>query len=549
MPVIRLSLEKIMNLTGLTSRELEDTLFRLKCESEEIEPGVLEVEVNPDRPDMLITEGLVRAINGLTGKETGYSAYSTVKTNYSVELGNLRTRKHIAVGIVENVNVDEEFLQELIQFQEKLHVTFGRRRRKAAIGFHNLSKLPCNKLEYTYLDSSEVKFQPLHGDREMSGLEILEETEQGKLYGGINLEQGEHPFLLACGEVIAMPPVINAEITRVEPGTHSLLIDVTGPDKWTVMKLLDIITLNLAEREGAKIGQVTVMSESEEIFTPLLEEELVELKPDYTHQVLDMEIPIREQAEILERMRYNVEVSESKLIVTVPPYRVDILGEIDLVEDIAIAYGYDNIPLKTTWTIMRGGLSNRTMFIRKISEILIGAGFTEIMQLVLTGPTTLSGKWNPSILVEIGNPVMVEYSILRPSLIPGLIRVARTNISTSKPVKTFEIGQVAYKEKGIVRESWRLGLLYMDDEASYEQLQAVVYKVIKLLGIKPGAAESKHPYFIEGRTGKILANNMGVGFLGEARPDILLEFGIEYPTVLAEIDLDKLMEAVGWIGS
>jgi len=545
MPVIRLNLEKLMNLTGLTPGELEDTLFRLKCESEEIEPGVLEVEVNPDRPDMLITEGLVRAINGLTGKETGYSGYPTIKTNYSVELRNVRTRKHIAVGIVENVNVDEEFLQELIQFQEKLHITFGRRRRKAAIGFHDLSKVPCNNLEYTYLNTSKVKFHPLHGDREMTGQEVLKETEQGKLYGNINLEQGEHPFLLACGKVIAMPPVINADITRVEPGTRSLLIDVTGPDKWTVLKLLDIITVNLAEREGAKIGQVTITSERKEVLTPVLEEEKVELKPDYTHQILGIEIPIQEQAKILERMRYNVEVSESKLTVTVPPYRVDILGEIDLVEDIAIAYGYDNIPLKTSWTIMRGVLSSRTKFTRKISEILIGAGFTEIMQLVLTGPTTLSDKWNPSILVKIGNPVMVEYSILRPSLIPGLIQVAKANISASKPIKTFEIGPIAYKEKGMVRESWRLGLLYMDDEASYEQLQAVVYKVLKILGVKPGAVETKHPYLIEGRTGKILANNIEVGFLGEVGPDILLESGIEYPTVLAEIDLDKLMEAAG----
>ncbi|MCE4607028.1 MAG: phenylalanine--tRNA ligase subunit beta [Desulfurococcales archaeon] len=549
MPVIRLSLEKLTGLTGLTSHELKDTLFRLKCESEEVEPGILEVEVNPDRPDMLITEGLVRAVNGLTGEETGYPGYPVVGTDYTVELGNLGARKYIAVGVVENVNVDEEYLEELIQFQEKLHVTFGRKRRKAAIGFHDLSKLPCNRLEYTYIDPSKTRFRPLHWDREMTGLEVLRETEQGKLYGNINLEQGQHPFLLACGEVIAMPPVINSDITRVEPGTHSLLIDVTGPDKWTVMKLLDIITVNLADREGAKIGRVKVLSRGKETVTPLLEEEKVELNPDYTQRILGLEIPVQEQAEILERMRYNAVASESKLTVTVPPYRVDILGEIDLVEDIAIAYGYDNIPLKTTWTVMRGELSDRTVFAREISDILIGGGFVEVMQLALVGPTILAGKWDPGTLVEIGNPVMAEYSILRPSLIPGLIQVARANISASKPIKAFEIGPVVYKDNVVVKESWRLGLLYMDDEASYEQLQAVVYKVLRLLGTEPGAAESRHPYLIEGRTGRIYANNVEIGFLGEARPDVLLEFGVEYPTVLAEVDLDKLMEVAGWIGS
>ncbi len=549
MPVIKIRTERLMGLTGLAPGELRDLLFRLKCESEEIEPGILEVEVNPDRPDMLIGEGIARAVNGLSGKETGYAGYPAYDTGITVKVGPTGSRKYIAVGVVENVDVDEDYLEELIQFQEKLHVTFGRRRRKAAIGFHDLSKLPCWNLEYRYLDPRIVNFKPLHSDREMNAGEVLRETEQGRNYGDINLEENMHPFLLACGEVIAMPPVINSDLTRVEPGTRSLLVDVTGPDKTTVLELLDIIVANLAERRNARIGKVKIEAPEGAVETPVLKEDYVDLTPEYTSKVLGVNIPPEQQAFLLERMRYKATYGDGTIRTVIPPYRVDIISKIDLVEDIAIAYGYDSIPRRTGWPTMRGRLAPITMFSRIIREILVGAGYTEVMQLVLTGPSAIKDYWSRDELVEIGNPVMVEYSILRPSLIPGLLQVARSNISASKPVKAFEIGPLVKRKAGSIEEKTSLGLLYMDDEASYEQLQAVIYKLLRIIGVEPRVKPGSHPLLVEGRTGMIYSPaGVYLGVIGEVKPQVLVDYGIDYPIILGELDLEGLMEAAGWNG-
>jgi len=133
----------------------------------------------------------------------------------------------------------------------------------------------------------------------------LKETEQGRNYGNINLEGNMHPFLLACGEVIAMPPVINSDLTRVEPGTESLLVDVTGPDKTTVLELLDIIVTNLAERKNAKIGRVKIEAAEGTLETPSLKEDYMDLTPGYTSRVLGVNISPEKQAFLLDGISTN----------------------------------------------------------------------------------------------------------------------------------------------------------------------------------------------------------------------------------------------------
>ncbi len=541
MPVIRLALSRLEALTGLDKDEITNILFDLKCEAEEVEPGILEVEVNADRPDMLIGEGIARAIKGITGRETGYKPSPTYTTDLTVKVGSTGSRRYIGAAVVENVNVDEEFLAELIQFQEKLHVTFGRRRRKAAIGFHDLSKIPCRSMEYKYMDPSQVSFKPLHGEHEMTGLEVIRSTEQGSLYGSINLEDGRHPFLLSCGEVIAMPPVINSDRTRVEPGTRDLFIDVTGPDRRTVEKVLDVIVSNLAERPGAKIGLVKIHYDwGEEVYTPPLKELELELDPLYTSNLLGFSIPPEEQASLLERMRHRAGLKEGTIKVTTPPYRVDILRPVDLVEDIAMAYGYHNIPLRTGWPIVRGRLTRRSIIARRLSYIMVGMGFTETLQLVLTGPSSTPSPLSVKDIVEVENPVMAEYSIMRNSLLPGLLKVAKANISASKPVKAFEIGPTVERRGGEVIESWKIGIMYMDDEASYEDIQAVVYKLLRIAGLEPRAEPFNHPLLIPGRTAAVYHGEDYLGVIGETRPEVLVELGIEYPVLLAEMDLDRI---------
>ena len=543
MPVLRFLPERLRARSGAASiEELRDALFRLKCETDMLEDGYLEVEINPDRPDMYSEEGIARAVKGLLGLEYSWRPPRTADSGITLRAGEVPSRPYIGAAVVRGVNIeDEEDLRQLIQFQEKLHDTIGRRRRKAAIGFHDLSKLPSGDVEYVELDIDEVSMVPLGGDTEVVAGRVLEETDQGLKYGSIALRGRRHPFLLSGGKVIAMPPVINSEITRIEPGTRDLFIDVTGTDLRTVKKILDIIVSNLYER-GATVYTVKVVAPYGTITTPTLETGKIDLDAGWASRVLGYQLSPAEAARLLESMRHIVEtVRGHTLTVTVPPFRADILGPIDLVEDIAIAVGYEKFYPIYDRPSRRGALLGITRLARTVRTVLLGLGHVEVMQLNLTSPRLLDLLGVEGVRVE--NPVQQEYSVLRPSLAPSLLQVAAANQHASKPVKVFEIGRIAAPSGGVIREDDRVGIMVMDSELSVEAVQAPLYALLRALGVEftivPGGCPG---FLLEGRCGTLMLGGERLGYFGEVHPRVLEELGIEYPVAVAEVSLRVMLE-------
>ena len=538
MPVLKFPEGRLESLTRLSRSELEDVLFRLKCEVDYLEDGYVEVEVNPDRPDMYVGEGIARAVGGLLGKRRGWSLPRIVDSGLVLYNEGPSPRPHIVAAVVYNVNVTEDYIEELVQFQEKLHDTIGRRRRKAAIGLHDLSKLPSDKLYYK-LASYDEKMTPLGRPGERIPLRrVLEDTGQGRRYGSLSATENGHPALYSGTEIIAIPPVINSELTRVEPGTRDLFIDVTGTDKETVEKILDIITTTLVEREGAYLGKVKIIREGVEEATPKLSTKTIFLGKDEPSRILGLLLDSFTISDGLSRMLHNVDVSAGGFRVEAPPFRVDILSSIDLVEDIAIAIGYENIGGKKPVVDRQGRLQGLTLLARKIRDLAIGLGYTETMQLTLTSPRLLDITGFTS-RVEVENPVQREYSVLRPSLIPSLLSTLSRNLHARKPVKIFEVGNVVLPGTPPPDEV-HVGLAIMDEEVGYEDIQASVYSILRLLNVEFSVEPCTHKVFIEGRAARILSEGLLLGIMGEVNPDVLLALGIDYPVAVAELNLEVI---------
>ncbi|MEB3862046.1 MAG: phenylalanine--tRNA ligase subunit beta [Desulfurococcales archaeon] len=536
MPVVKFKPDRLLNALGVGSvEEAGEVLFRLKCEVEENPEGLVEVEVNPDRPDMYMLEGIARAARGILRLESGWEMPRVRDSGITLRAGEAPSRPYIAAAVVYNYRLDEDTLDELIQFQEKLHDTIGRRRRKVAIGIHDLAKLPSREVEYKS-QGLDTRMKPLGLDVDVEASWVLENTEQGVKYGGISLEEGRHPFLLAGGQVIAMPPVINSNITRLEPGTRDLFIDVTGTDARTVAKVLDVIVSTLSYRDGVEVGLVRLEGAPWKS-TPLLSSIKYNLSPGEVNNVLGTSLTPEEVAEHLSYMRHNARASGATVMVAVPPFRVDILRSVDLAEDVAISIGYEDLGPRLPHFTTRGSLLGETRLSRRLRELLVGLGFTEVLQLTLTSPrlASLAGGG-----VRVRNPVQEEYSVLRPSLLPGLIAVARANLHRDKPVKVFEIGLVAKPAGGGIVDELMLGLMVMDYEASYEDIQAPLYSVLRLLGISFTVEPAEHGLLMPGRAARILAGDTVLGVLGEVRPEVLEEVGVDYPLVVAEVSVDKL---------
>lgn len=549
MVTLRFRPERLVETTGLDLDIVEEALFRLKCETE-LNDNYLSVEINPDRPDMFISEGIARAVRGIESIELGWTPLDGKLRNSGLELVNEmpETRPYIAAAVVYNVNVDSEsFLEELVQFQEKLHDTVGRRRRKVAIGFHDLAKVKSKRLRYSMipLKSSMV---PLGGSEPMSIAEVLRSTEQGVKYGNISLAEGLHPaFTEDGGAVLSLPPVINSELTRVEVGTRDLLIDVTGTDLASVLKVLDIITLNLAERRGTYIGFVRVVPRTgEPLHTPVLKSRELSLDINYVNRVLGTDLTVDEVTLSLLKMRHSASPENGHVKVTIPPFRYDIISEIDLVEDIAMALGYDSPKLLPSKYMndARGSLLDHTLLSRAARDIMAGLGFTEVMSYILTSSSLLRLFDMISDTVELKNPVQEELDALRPSLVPQLLQLMFFNVSKTKPVNIFEIGKTVKKIGSEAVEDLKLAAATMDDSVSYEDIQAVAYAFIRSFGLKPSAKPLTASWLLAGRSASLLANGHEIGVIGEINPVILDKLNVTYPVAVFELSLTELLKVI-----
>jgi len=541
MPVLKFNAERLMELTGLEISPLMDALFSLKCETSFNENNELEVEVNPDRPDMYISYGISRAVKGIMNVEIGYKRVEASSSDISLRSYSPSTRPYIALAAVYNVKLDEVAIKELIQFQEKLHDGIGRKRRKVAIGIHDLDKVPTKDLLYTYKALDE-EFTPL-GYKRMSIKDALKETGQGVKYGRISVKNNLHPAIVSGDEIISLPPVINSDITRLNEKTRNLLIDVTGTDAYYVNKVIDIIASNLYEARGVGMGKVKIIEDDKIEETPRLEEKAISVNAKYINSILGTNLsPIEINYHLL-RARLNATVNDDEIVVRIPPYRVDIMEGADIAEEVAISIGYNTMMPRKPKEMMKGGLLEISKLKRKIKDIMIGLGFTELMSLTLASSYEME-KLGLKGLITISNPVQEDYNSLRPSLIVSMIKAMLKNRGTEKPIRLFEIGRVV-SFNGEVKESENLAISIMDESLSYEDIQAVVYSLLRVLDVNFSISEGGKGYLLKGRSSIIRIKGNEAGFMGEVDPRLLLKFNIDYPMVYAEINLGEMIGSTG----
>jgi phenylalanyl-tRNA synthetase beta chain len=540
MPTIILDRSRVTRRIKISDKELNEVLFSLKAESKEIDRQYIEVEVNTDRPDMLISEGIVRAAKGILGLEKGEAIYRSRTSGLTFNVSRVRTRPYALAAAVYGLELDEEGLRELIQFQEKLHATLGRKRKKVAIGLHDLRKVGSDSISYIEVDLSK-KFVPLGHKEEMSVKDVLVNTEQGKNYGEIAVSGSSMPAIVdEKGDVLSLPPVINSERTRISTETRDLFIDVTGTSFEAVAETLDVIVANLGEAGGV-IGFVDVKGAPVTI-SPLLRHTEVKVPKSYVNEVIGVELNEDEIVEHLSRMRYNTQRGDSYVKVVVPPYRVDVISEIDVVEDVAMSMGYNNLRPEIYVYYRKGDTDLRHDLISQVRELLIGAGFLEIMTFVLTHSSLLMGRY-----AQIKNPISDYFNAVRNSLIPTTLSLLSSNQTVSMPVKVFEVGEVVISpcdsDTGYCNET-RAAAAVMDSEISYEDIQAPVHSVLKSLGLSPRYKRTASPYFIPGRVALIMHGSEEIGILGEVSIDWLNRLNIEYPVAIGEIYLDALLRVL-----
>jgi len=549
MPTIILNKETVLKFLGkrISDKELAEKIPMLGTFLNEISTEEISVEVFVNRPDMLSEEGFARALKGFLEIEKGLEKFSAKPSKFSVQVEEKMksSRPFIALAVMRGLRFDNNFLTSMMQLQDKLALTHGRKRKKAGMGIYDLDKLEF-PLRYTTISESE-RFIPLGETEPMRVKDILSEHARGKEYSEILKGSREFPaYKDAAGKILCVLPITQADFTKVTELTKNILIEVTGTDFKTVSQILNILVCNWSERGGA-VEQVFVNFPYEtpagkKVSFPLLEPGKMKLNPDYVNKLLGLDLKPAEIIELLRKMRHDGKISGKFIEVFVAPYRTDILHPIDLVEEVAIAYGYGNFAPQIPNVATIGEESQKTIFARKLAEICCGLGLQEIQSLHLSNEKILSENMlaEKNNFVKVLNSVNADYDTIRNSIIPNLLKVLSENIHYEFPQNLFEIGEVYANENGEPVEKNNLGIVFCHAGAEFNEAKSAVEALFRMIGKTVSVEPAEHPSFIESRVGKIICNGHEVGIVGEIHPQALVNFGLELPVVAVEIDLSRI---------
>jgi len=514
-------------------KKLDDKTIQRAAEMgapiEELNQKEVTFEVFPNRPDLLSAEGFARAFGDFLSPKKRQYNYGKPKVSLKYNPSATIAQPYIVMAVARGIKLDDISLASLMNFCEKIDETVGRKRRKLSIGIYDLDTVK-PPIEYKAVDPKSVSFIPLEFSRKMRLDEIIEKHPKGIEYGKLVTPFNKYALLLDSeGKVLSMPPIINAEATRLTPASTNLAIDITGTDQKVINSVLNILCHALMDR-GAKVEKVKVNGTP----TPDTKPQNMSVDPLYVNKLLGLNLKTEEIVRLLGRM--GLPVTKTKpLTVQIPPYRVDILHPIDLVEDIAIAYGYMKVTpnISETATIGKPIDSNKQLSV--IREIMIGHGFNEISTFVLTNLENQFQKMNlpESEVVTIANPRTSDYTHFRKSLLPSLLSVISSNSRYELPQKFFEIGDAALpsgENQPIVAAA------IVSDSANYSETRTFLESLLGEIGeINVKFSEEKHPSFIQGRVAGIDGNYKAL--VGEIHPQVLKNFGIEYPVAVFELKI------------
>ena len=541
MPVIRFEVAELERLLrkSVPREELARTIPMLGADVDDVKGETWAIEFFPDRPDLYTVEGIARALRAWYGVEPGLRRYETRPSGVTVTVDPSveKVRPHVAAAYVRGVSVTDARLQALIDLQEDLHWGLGARRRRVAIGIHDASVLaPPFTYGTTTLDAPS--FVPLQETAEMTPRDVLEKHPKGTAYAHLLAGHARVPLILdAKGGVVSMPPVINAARTSVTTRTRDLFVDVTGTDAWAVERALNLIVTSLAEA-GGRIETVEILSGARRRVTPDLEPELRELPADLTNRLLGIPFTPAEIAERLRRMGFGATSGEESVHVEVPAYRADILHPWDLVEDVAIGHGvnhFDHMPLRTPTS---GASLPENQLAERARMSLIGLGFLEVMSLTLSNPRDQFDRMArpPSGAVQVKNPVTEDHTLLRVSLLPGLLNVLKKNAHRDLPQRLFEVGMVTHVDHdGRVLNERRVAGVVIAGRSSFSEVKGIVQAILRDLRWEGDVVRTDDPSFLAGRCGGIAAR----GVFGELHPKVLEAFGLGHPVTAFEFHLGR----------
>lgn len=513
----------------------------------------IRLDLLADRPDLFDCGGLSRALKGYLGLAQGLTEFSVGKSDAQVEVDPELERpdsfRPFIVGAVVRVPpLDSQGLREIMKLQENLHWGIGRDRKLASIGIYDMSTLT-PPFHYTVTDPEGLSFAPLGiPDRLMTPREILTEHPKGRIYRHLLENHKRYPVLVdRHKKVLSIPPIINSDKTKCRIGSTDLFIDVTGIFPDPAENTLTTLCSALIEL-GAAVETVEIRKGSKTRLTPDLTPREIEIGYSDALDWLGIDVDRTGFISLLKKMRLDVKARKANSFqIRYPAFRTDIRHPVDVYEDLAIGYGYQNIETRLIPTFTVPSARPEEEISNLTREAMVGMEFHEVMSLQLQSvkrhfDNFLSSPGDSHVVVK--NPKTVEQKVLRTHLKTGIMETFHKNRRMTVPQKIFELGNISVIDTGAetgVAEYRQVAFGIIGPRAGYAEIRSVLDALLRELKISGRYQAGSDPAYIEGRMALLMRGEQILARLGEIHPQVLNHFSLGYPVAFCELQLTRVV--------
>mmetsp|Transcript_7617 Transcript_7617/g.12461 ORF Transcript_7617/g.12461 Transcript_7617/m.12461 type:complete len:660 (-) Transcript_7617:883-2862(-) len=566
------------------------------------------IDVPANRYDLLCVEGLTRALRIFEGKEK-HPVYKVLDVDdeksimqFTVKADNCNKIRPYAVGaVLRDIDLDDdEKYDSFIKLQEKLHFNICRKRELVAIGTHDLDTLKPPFL-FDARAPTSIKFKALKEEKEMNAAELFAwyKSKDYKDMNGNDIcavkeylhlidESPVYPIIYDSNNVVlSLPPIINGEHSKITRKTKNVFIECTATDLTKANTVLNTMVTMFSEycKNKFVVEPVRVVYEggsNKTFITPDFKSHRFETTAEYINKNLGTSLSDKEIINLLYKMGLQVSIeADSKpatLFIEAPPTRSDILHPVDIVEDVAIAYGYNNLIFRLPDHATTGKEFILNSISDKIREIVALCGYIEVLNWALISRKEnfeymlIDEKQKEQYMVKLTKPKATQFEICRTNLLPGMFKTLSANIgqkNMSLPLHLFEVGDVIFCDRDVnvyevgARNEKRLAALICDTKNSgLENIHGLLDRIMqqnevsflpqielksKYNGNWPSGGkryysirEANKPSFFPKRQAEILVDNKAVGYFGIIHPKVLKNFNISTvtPVIVSALEIN-----------
>eukprot|EP00929_Paragymnodinium_shiwhaense_P071162 TRINITY_DN3616_c0_g1_i1.p1 TRINITY_DN3616_c0_g1~~TRINITY_DN3616_c0_g1_i1.p1 ORF type:complete len:625 (-),score=215.77 TRINITY_DN3616_c0_g1_i1:168-2042(-) len=560
---------------------------------------IYKVDIPANRYDLLCLEGLVRALKVFKGKmPTPLYRLDPPKPKpqmqMTVHASTAQIRPFVVAAVLRGLTFDKDRYDSFIELQDKLHQNICRKRSLVAIGTHDLSTLK-PPFRYEARAPKDIKFIPLNMDREVDGhgmMEALSQHQQLKTYLPLIRDSPVYPVIYDSNDVVlSLPPIINGEHSKIKLETKDVLIECTATDLTKANIVLNTVVTAFSEYAttpfvaepveviyAADYPGNSFTKPGDKIQYPKLEPRAMEANIERMKTSLSLHhLSGDDLKALLDKMSVPCQLDKKDknlLRVDVPVTRSDIMHECDLVEDLAIAYGYNNLRTEIPSTFAGAALQPINHLSDMMRTELAMAGFTECLNWAL-----ISRKENYANMrheeksearpheysavapaVTVSNAKTKEFEIVRTTVLPGVLKTIASNKHCPPPIKLFEVGDIVMQDPTTETRSRnirRICAVEAASESKFAQMHGLVDQIMYTLMCEPAHVHkegskrkpfklepSEDPAFFPGMQANIICQDVVIGIVGVLHPDVIGSkgFDLNMPCTAFEMCLEPFLE-------